>query len=172
MSHAASSTSARRRTDATCGAQIQIGDPDGNPSELHEAPAASTSIPSRLASAAVFLGATALAAPAAAQGVIGPGSGRTGASIAAVVALIGVVLGGRALARSRRPAGSGSRRGGAIAALVTGLLGTVLAGLHLATATGAIGTGSGRAGAMVAVVLGLIGMALGGLALSRSRRTG
>jgi catechol 2,3-dioxygenase-like lactoylglutathione lyase family enzyme len=155
------------------GAQIQIEDPDGNPVELHEAPAgSSTSVPRPLALAAVaLLGGVGLAAPAAAQGIIGTGSGRTGASIAAVVALIGVVIGGLALARSSGRIGGGKGRDGAIVALVAGLIGTALAGLHLATATGAIGTGSGRAGAMVALVLGLIGMVLGWLALARSRRT-
>jgi hypothetical protein len=104
-------------------------------------------------------------------GLIGPGSGRAGASLAAVVGLIGVVIGGLALARAAgRITGTG--RNGAIVAMVLGLIGMVLAGLHLATNTGAIGTGSGRAGAIVAVVLGLIDMVLGGLALARSRRPG
>ena len=103
-----------------------------------------------------------------AAGVVGPGSGRAGASLAAVVGLIGVVFGGRALARSAGRGGTG--RNGAIVALVLGLIGTVLAGLHLATNTGAIGTGHGRAGAIVALVLGPTGMVLGGLARARSRR--
>jgi hypothetical protein len=56
-----------------------------------------------VAAGAAVLGAFELAAPAAAQaGVIGPGSGRSGANVAAAVALIGVVIGGWALARSRR----------------------------------------------------------------------
>ena len=112
-----------------------------------------------------------LAAPAAAQGVIGTGSGRAGAIVAWVVALIGVVTGGLAL-RSARRIGTGNGRDGAIVALVLGLIGMALAGLHLATSTGGIGTGNGRAGAIVALVLGLIGMVLGRLALARSSRTG
>ena len=55
-----------------------------------------------VAAASALLGGFGLAAPAAAQGVIGTGSGRAGATVAAVVALIGVVVGGLALARSRR----------------------------------------------------------------------
>ena len=105
----------------------------------------------------------AIATPAAAQGVIATGSGRAGASVAAMVALIGVITGGRALARNGRD--------GAIVALVMGLIGTFLAGLHLATSSGGIGTGNGRAGAIVGVVLGLIGMVLGRMALVRSSRT-
>ena len=52
--------------------------------------------------AAALFGVVVLAAPAAARGVIGPGSGRAGAQVAAVVALAGVVTGGLALARSAR----------------------------------------------------------------------
>jgi Family of unknown function (DUF6223) len=122
---------------------------------------------------AVLLEGSGLAAPAAAPlsvaaGVIG--SGRVGATVAGVVALIGVVVGGLALARSTGRTGNG--RAGAVTALVLGLLGTGLAGLHLTTSTGGIGTGNGRAGAIVALVLGLIGVVLGGLALTRTRRTG
>lgn len=94
-------------------------------------------------------------------GIIGPGSGRSGSSLAAVAGLFGVILGGLAL---KRPGG----RNGAVAALVSGMIGVALAGAHLVTNTGAIGTGSGRAGAIVALVLGLIGMVVGGLALARS----
>jgi Family of unknown function (DUF6223) len=100
--------------------------------------------------------------------VIGPGSGRTGAIVAAVVALIGVVAGGRALARSAAGVGTGK---GAIVALALGPISMALAALHLATNTGGIGTGSGRAGAIVALVMGLTGIVLGGLALARSRTT-
>lgn len=130
-----------------------------------------------LIAAAALLGGIGLAAPAAAQvtvadGVIGPGSGRAVASLAAVVGLIGVVIGGLALARSAGRIGTGNGRNGAIVALVLGLIGTVLAALHLATSTGGIGTGNGRGGAIVALVLGLIGIVLAGLARARSRRTG
>jgi Family of unknown function (DUF6223) len=125
-----------------------------------------------VAIAAALLGGFGLAAPAAAQGVIGTGSGRAGAVVAWLVALIGVVIGGLALARSAGRIGTGNGRDGAIVALVLGLIGMALAGLHLATSTGGIGTGNGRAGAILALVLGLIGLVLGRLALARSSRTG
>ena len=126
--------------------------------------------------AAALLGGFGLVAPAAAHvsvaaGAIGFGPGRAVASLAAVVGLIGVVMGGLALARSAGRVGTANGRTGAVA-LVLGLIGMVIAGLHLATSTGGIGTGHGRGGAIVAVVLGPIGMVLGGLALARSRRTG
>ncbi|MBC6457046.1 DUF6223 family protein [Actinomadura sp. HBU206391] len=116
---------------------------------------------------AALLGVFGLAAPAAAQVSVAAadtGSGRGGASVALVVALIGMVVGGLALARS---AGRG-----AVVALVVALIGMVLGGVALANSTGGVGTGNGRGGAIVALVAGLIGMVLGGLALARSRRTG
>jgi len=97
----------------------------------------------------------------------GIGSGRLVPTVAAVAGLIGVVLGGLALARSRRP---GNRRAGAIMATVLGLISLVIGGLHAANSAGGFGTGNGLAGAIVAIVLGLVGMVLGGLALARSRR--
>jgi hypothetical protein len=87
--------------------------------------------------------------------------------VAALVALVGVVVGGVALARS----GAGRGRDGAVVTLVVGLMGMALAALHLATSTGAVGTGNGRGGAIVALVMGLTAVALGRLALSRSRRS-
>lgn len=93
-------------------------------------------------------------------------AGRAQSLVGLAVGLIGVIMGGRALARSA----GGKRRGRGIVALIAGLLGMVLSGLHLATATGAIGTGSGKLGSIVALVVGLIGVALGGLAIARARR--
>lgn len=122
--------------------------------------------------AAALLEGLGLAAPAAAQGVIATGSGRAGATVAGLVALIGVVAGGLALARSAKRSGAGSGRDGAIVALVLGLVGVFLAVLHLATSSGGVGTGDGRAGAVVALALGLTGVVLGRLALVRSSRTG
>ncbi len=104
------------------------------------------------------------AAPAAAQGVIATGSGRAGATVAGIVALLGVVAGGVAARRTDARAG----RDGAIAALVLGVVGMALGALHLATTVGGVGTGNGRAGAIVALVLGLIGMALGRSTLGRT----
>src|SRR5262245_9668872 len=98
-------------------------------------------------------------------------SGRLGAVVAALVGLIGVIIGGLAL-RSAGRIGTGSGRSGAIVALVAGMIGMALGGLVVATADGGIGTGNGLGGGIVALVVGLIGMALGGLALARSRRTG
>ena len=104
-----------------------------------------------------FLGAT----PASAAG--GIGFGRLIPSVAALVGLMGVVLGGVALARSAGRIG--------IAAGVAGLISVIVGGLHAANSAGGIGTGNGLAGAIVAMVVGLISMVLGGLALARARRT-
>jgi uncharacterized protein DUF6223 len=95
------------------------------------------------------------------------GSGRTVPSVAAVVGLISVIIGGLALAR---PAGRAAR--GAIVVLAMALVSVIIGGLHTANSAGGLGTGNGLAGAIVAVVLGLIGMVLGGLVLARSRRAG
>jgi len=116
---------------------------------------------SRIASALV--GALGFAAPAAAH-VIGPGSDRTGATVAMVVALTGLITGSVALRRASRDA--------AVAALVLAAVGGLLAGLHLVTSPGAIGTGHGRAGAIVGLVLGAIGLVLARRALARSSRYG
>ena len=66
---------------------------------------------------------------------------------------ISLIIGGLALARSRR-VGSGGRAA-AIVAPVLGLIGVILSVVHLGGA-GAFGTGGGRAGAIVALVLSLI----------------
>lgn len=99
------------------------------------------------------------------------GVGRTVPTVAAVVGLISVIIGGLALARSARRIGAGNGRAGTIAAMVLGLISVIVGGLHGANAAGGLGTGNGLAGAVVAVVLGLIGMVLAGLAMARSRRT-
>jgi len=96
---------------------------------------------------------------------------RIAASVAAVVGLIGAVIGGLALVRSAGRTGSGNGRRGAIVALVLGPIGLVIGGLVVATADGGLGTGNGLGGGIVAMTVGLIGMALGGLALARSRPT-
>src|SRR2546425_8241449 len=120
------------------------------------------------------------AAPAVARPSAQPGAatvytmtpGRIAASTAALVGLIGVVIGGLALARSAGRIGNGTGRRGAIAALVLEPIGLVIGGLVVATAEGGVGTGHGLAGGVVAMMVGLIGIALGGLALARSRRAG
>jgi hypothetical protein len=127
-----------------------------------------------------LIGAVGLASPAAAQvsdqppvvDVYALTPERMAASVAAVVGLIGAVVGGLALARSAGRNGTGTgRRGAAIVALVLGPIGLVIGGLVVATADGGLGTGNGLGGGVVAMVVGLIGMTLGGLALARSRRT-
>lgn len=98
------------------------------------------------------------------------GAGRLVPTVAAMVGLIGVVLGGLALSRSTRRTSAGIGRLGAIAAGVAGLISAVVGGLHSANSAGGFGTGNGLAGAIVAIVLGLISMVLGGFALARTRR--
>ncbi|MEV4176626.1 DUF6223 family protein [Nonomuraea sp. NPDC049709] len=94
---------------------------------------------------------------------------RIWASVAALVALGGVVIGWLAL-RSVRRVGDGGRRG-AIVALVVALTGGLNGAVKLAVADGGLGTGNGVFGAALALMLGLVGAVLAGLALARSRRT-
>ena len=129
--------------------------------------------------AAVLVGGVGLAAQAAAQVTDQPPAvtvytltpERIAATVAAVLGLIGAVIGGLALASSAGRIGTGNGRRGAIVALVLGPIGLVIGGLVVATADGGLGTGNGLGGGVVAMMVGLIGMALGGLALARSRRT-
>src|SRR5262249_55584878 len=72
-------------------------------------------------------------------------SGRLGAIVAALVGLIGVVIGGLAL-RSVGRIGTGSGRLGGIVALVAGLIGMGLGGLGVARAGGGMGRGRGVVG--------------------------
>ena len=94
------------------------------------------------------------------------GTGRLVPSVAAVVGLVSVVVGGLALARPG-PAATGRAR--AVTAVAAGLVSVIVGGVHAANAAGGLGTGNGLAGAVIAVVLGLIGVIAGGLALTRSR---
>ena len=96
---------------------------------------------------------------------------RLWATAAAAVALVGVVIGGLALARSASRFGTTSGRRGAIVALAAGFIAVVNGGLNLAMANGGPGTGNGVVGGAAAFVLGLIALALGGLAHARLRRT-
>ncbi|MGR6318971.1 DUF6223 family protein [Micromonospora soli] len=125
--------------------------------------------------ATALLGVFVLATPAAAHGLAQPATvygwtpERIWGSAAALLALVGVVIGGLALAR---PAGRiGNRGRGAIVALVAGLIAVVNGGLVVVTADGGLGTGNGIAGGYLALVIGLIATVLGWLALARSRRT-
>jgi hypothetical protein len=131
-----------------------------------------------LAAAALFVGfvhtvlvAAHVSQPAATT-VYGPTPRRLWATTVAVLALVGVLIGGLALARPTGRFGTASGRLGAIVALVAGLIATVNGGLLLALANGGPGSGNGVVGAAGALVLGLIALALGGLGLARSRRTG
>jgi hypothetical protein len=96
---------------------------------------------------------------------------RLWATTVAVLALVGVVIGGLALAHPASRFGTDSGRLGAIVALVAGLMAVINGGLNLAIANGGPGTGNGVVGGAAAFVLGLIAMALSGLALGRCRRT-
>jgi Family of unknown function (DUF6223) len=128
-----------------------------------------------LAAVAVFGGlvhavlvAAHLSEPAATT-VYGLTPRRIWAATVAVLALVGVVIGGLALRRSAGRIGPGNGKM-AIVALAAGLIAVVNGGLNLAIAKGGPGTGNGVIGGAAALVLGLIAMALGGLALTRSRR--
>ena len=126
-----------------------------------------------LAAAVVFAGlvhgvlVAAHVSESAATTVYGPTVRRLWAGTSGVLALVGVVVGGLALARPASRFGAASGR---LAAIVAGLIAVVNGGLVLAVATGGPGTGNGVVGGAGALVLGLIAMALGGAALVRSRR--
>jgi len=96
---------------------------------------------------------------------------RLWATTVAMLAAVGVVIGGLALARPASRFGTASGELGAMVGLVAGLIAVVNGGLVLAVANGGPGTGNGVVGGAGAMVAGLIGMALGGVALVRSRRT-
>ena len=130
-----------------------------------------------LAAAVVFAGlvyAVLLAAhisEPAVTTVHGPTPQRLWATTAAVVALVGVVIGGLALARPASHVGTESGQLGPILALVAGLIAVVNGGLNLVIANGGPGTGNGVVGGAAAFVLGLIALALGAVAKVRCRRT-
>jgi hypothetical protein len=130
-----------------------------------------------LAAAALFAGlvhavlVVANVSEPAATTVYGLTPRRLWATTAAMLALVSVVFGGLAMARSAGRISTGNGRIGAIGALIVGLIAVVNGGLNLTVANGGPGTGNGVVGAAAALVLGLIAMVLGGLALARSRRT-
>jgi len=107
----------------------------------------------------------------AATTVYGPTPRRIWATMAVVLALGGVVIGGLALRRSGGRNGAANGSLAAVVAVVAGLIAAVNGGLNLAIATGGPGSGNGVVGGAAALVLGLIAMTFGGLALARSRRT-
>jgi hypothetical protein len=125
------------------------------------------------ASAALLAGPAAAHIPAQAAAVDAytMTTGRLVGSVAALVALAGVLIGGLALARSAGRIGNGNGKRGAIVALIAGLTGMVIGGVVVAAAEGGPGTGYGIVGGFAALVIGLIATVLGWLALARTRRT-
>jgi hypothetical protein len=95
---------------------------------------------------------------------------RLWATTAAMLALVGLVVGAIALVWPRSRVGFASGQLGAILALAAGLIAAMNGGLNLAVANGGPGTGNGVVGAAAAFVLGLLAVAIGGLALARRRR--
>jgi len=94
---------------------------------------------------------------------------RLWASAAALLALLGVIVGGLALTRPVSRLGNRSGPVRATLALVVGLIAATNGALNLAVANGGPGTGNGVVGGAAAFVLGLIAVAIGGLALARNR---
>jgi uncharacterized protein DUF6223 len=107
--------------------------------------------------------------PAAAT-VYGLTPRRLWATTVVVLALVGVMIGGLALARPASRFGTASGRLGATLALAAGFVAMVNGGLNLAVANGGPGTGNGVVGGAAAFVLGLIALGIGGRALARSTR--
>lgn len=90
---------------------------------------------------------------------------RLAASLAALIGLAGVALGGRALAH---PRAANAQRAGNLA-LLAGLTSLVVGGLVVATAQGGFGTGHGLAGGIVALLAGAFSVVIVGFARTRSR---
>src|SRR5262249_49825267 len=92
---------------------------------------------------------------------------RLWATIAAMLGLLGVIVGGLALTRRVGMA----ERLAIIVAQVAGLVAVINGGLNLAVATGGPRTRHGGVGGAAALVVGLTALTLGGLGLARRRRT-
>ena len=122
-------------------------------------------------SVALILTDLAIAAQQNAVDPYAPTADRLWATTAALLALVSVLLGGLALARSTGRIGTGDGRREALAALVAGMIAGVNGGLVLATADGGPGTGNGVVGGGAALVLGLIAIVFSGVTLARPRRT-
>lgn len=124
-----------------------------------------------LAAAALFAGACACRAGdgarfrASRDSGLRPDPRRLWATTFALLALVGVIIGGLALRRSAGRIDTGSGRWRATVALVAGLIAVVSDGLNLAFATDGPGTGNGVVGGAAALVMGLVAMVLGGLAI-------
>jgi hypothetical protein len=132
-----------------------------------------------ITAAAALLGGLGLATPAAADASVRSVAvdayaltpGRLVGTVAALIALAGVIIAGLALARPTSRIGTGSGKRGAVAALVAGPTGMIIGGAVVAAAKGGPGTGYGIVGGFAALAIGLIATSLGWLALTRSRRT-
>lgn len=128
--------------------------------------------------AAIAIAAFSVVAPAAAQvpnqpAIVAPYTltpKRMLASSSALVGLIGSVIGGLAMVRSRGRVGPGQGRRGARVALVMGPIAMAVGGLVVITANGGLGTGNGIAGGVVAIALGLTATSLGSVVVARARR--
>jgi hypothetical protein len=97
-------------------------------------------------------------------------TGRFWGTAAALLGLVGVVLGARALIRSRRRVGNGGRNEATVT-LLAGLIAMAGGALNLLVADGGPGTGNGVVGGALALLFGLFAVVLAGL-VARSRRTG
>ena len=141
-------------------------------------PAPRRSLTATAAAMMVGMAAIARATPAIAQAQVQPiaasvtdmSAGRATAIVAALLGLVGVVVGGLTLSRSRRQnqTGTGHRRG--LLAMSAGAISIVLGLVVVATADGGLGTGNGLGGALVAVLIGVASTVLGGRVLFRYGR--
>ena len=93
-------------------------------------------------------------------------SGRTLATVAAVVGLVSTVFAGRTFFRGAK--GTHNHRTATITAL-TGAVVVAYALFHLSKYTGGLGTGDGRAGAILAIIFGLASIIFSVLSLRRAR---
>jgi hypothetical protein len=96
---------------------------------------------------------------------------RLWATLAAMLGLLGAIVGGLALTRRAGRLGTASKQLAIMVALVAGLIAVINGGLNLAVATGGPGTGNGVVGGAAALVLGLTALTFGALGLARRRRT-
>jgi hypothetical protein len=96
-------------------------------------------------------------------------TGRLVGTVAALLALAGVVIGVLTLVRPTSRTGNSKRR--AVFALGAGLAGMAIGGVVVAAAEGGPGTGYGIVGGFAALAIGLVATILGWLALTRSRHT-
>jgi hypothetical protein len=94
---------------------------------------------------------------------------RLWATVAAGWGLIGVIVGGLALANRDHRYGMAGHIA-TIVAFVAALIAVINGGLNLAVATGGPGSGNGVVGGAAALVLGLIALMLVGLSVARRRR--